>query len=257
LIENQKTRQIEYYADIESPEVEITRPRCYPRPVQFLLDFKLRSVTQMLNGVGSGEQVLVACCGSGMDAEFLARERDMQVVGLDLSYEALLRAKERAKRYDVGYHLVVGDVEHLPFKNESFDLAFVHDGLHHLPDAYLGVREMLRMASRAVLVAEPADAPLTRLAVKLGLSGKYEEAGNYVYRLDQERLAAVFAKEGADRWAFRHHLIYYQPWTYRIYGLLEREPLFTLFRFAFYIVNLFLGQWGNSLKTIAWKEIGE
>ena len=44
------------------------------------------------------------------------------------------------------YGLVVGDAENLPFRDDAFDYVFVHDGLHHLPDAYRGVREMLRVA---------------------------------------------------------------------------------------------------------------
>jgi hypothetical protein len=188
-----------------------------------------------------------------MDAEFLARQ-GMQVVGLDLSFEALKRAKERARRCGVAYRLVAGDAENLPFKDGAFELVFVHDGLHHLLNAYQGVREMLRVASKAVVIAEPADAPITRLAVKLGLSGEYEDAGNYVYRLDRKKLAEVFAKEGAKRWTFRQHLIYYQPWTFRIYKLFEHKPLFWLFKIAFYTVNLLVGHWGNSLKAVAWKE---
>jgi len=249
-----KDKQVAFYANLDDPDMEIDRPRCYPRPVRFLLDFKLRSaINALLNHVGITGKVLVTCCGSGMDAEFLARQ-GMQVVGLDISYDALLRAKERARRYGVSYQLLVGDAENLPFKDGAFELAFVHDGLHHLPDAYRGVREMMRVASRAVAIAEPADAPLTRLAVKLGLSGEWEEAGNYVYRLNRKKLAEVFAEEGAKHWAFRQDLIYYQPWTFRIYKLFERRPLFWLFKIGFYMSNLLLGRWGNSLKAVAWKE---
>ena len=152
------------------------------------------------------------------------------------------------------FSLVVGDAENIPFRDRAFDLTSVHDGLHHLPDAYQGVREMMRVASRAVAIAEPADAPITRLAMKLGLSEEYEDVGNYVYRLDRKKLAQVFTEEGAKCWAFRQHLIYYQPWTFRIYRLFERKPLFWLFKIVLYTVNLIVGRWGNSLKAVAWKK---
>lgn len=248
-----ENRQLEFYRGAVDPEEEITRPRIYPLPVRFLLELKIRSVVKLLDSAIESLHALVICCGSGMDAEFLARQ-GMRVVGLDISPDALLRARERARRYGVSYQLVVGDAENLPFKDGAFELTFVHDGLHHLPDAYRGVREMMRVASRAVAIAEPADAPLTRLAVKLGLSGEWEDAGNYVYRLNRRKLAEVFAEEGAKRWAFRQDLIYYQPWTFRIYKLFERRPLFWLFKLGFHVSNLLLGRWGNSLKAVAWKE---
>jgi len=188
-----------------------------------------------------------------MDAEFLARE-GMHVVGMDIFYEALMRAKERARRHGVSFQLVAGDAENMPFKDGAFEIAFVHDGLHHLPDAYKGVREMMRVASRAVAIAEPTDAPITRLAVQLGLSGEYEDAGNYVFRLNRRKLAEVFEAAAAKRWAFSQHLIYYQPWTFHFYRLFERKPLLWLFKSAFYTLNLLVGRWGNSLKAVAWKE---
>src|SRR2546427_12153783 len=116
-----------------------------------------------------------------------------------------------------------------------------------------GVREMVRVARRAVVIAEPADAALTRLAIKLGISGEYEEAGNYVYRLRKEKLIEVFRDCGLRRWRFRRNLIYYQPWTFRAYRWCDSPPLFWLFRAGFHLANLLLGRWGNSLRAVAWK----
>ncbi len=262
---NERDAQMQFYRESIDPEEEIARPRCYPRPVQFLLDFKLRTAWQWLNGDACGsqassaraasngqEKILVVCCGSGMESEMVART-GRHVIGLDLSLEAVRRAQERARRYRVEYDLVVGDAENLPFRTGGAEVAFVHDGLHHLPDAYRGVREMLRVAKHAVVIAEPADAALTRLAVRLGISGEYEEAGNYVYRLRQEKLTEVFREYGCQSWRFQRNLIYYQPWTFRLYRLFEKPPLFWLFRAGFYFFNLLLGRWGNSLRAVAWK----
>ena len=253
---------MEFYREAVNPEEEITRPRCYPLPVQFLLDYKIRTAWSLLrngreNGNGrasapTDESVLVVCCGSGMEAEMVART-GRRVVALDISAEAVARARERAVRFGFPLDTVVGDAEHLPFPDNSFDYVFVHDGLHHLPDAYRGVREMFRVARRAVVIAEPADGALTHLSVRLGLSGVYEEAGNFVYRLDPEKLAAVFQELGASRWRMRRSLIYYQPWTFRFYRWLEPRPLAALFRAAFFAGNFAIGRWGNSLRSVAWK----
>lgn len=253
---DQRDAQLSYYREAVDAEEEITRPRCYPRPVQFLLDFKLRRAIELLRRSAGedlrGSRMLVVCCGSGMESEFLARE-GFAVTALDISPEAVARAGERSRRFDARYEVMVGDAERLPFPDGAFDFAFVHDGLHHLGDAYAGVREMIRVASRAVVIAEPADAALTHLAIRLGISGEYEEAGNFVYRLDTKRLRRLFAAEALERCALRRDLIYYQPWTYPVYRLFNRAPLYPLFLATFHLGNALLGRWGNSLKAVAWK----
>jgi glycosyltransferase involved in cell wall biosynthesis/SAM-dependent methyltransferase len=250
-------RQLQFYRERVDEEEEITRPRGYPRPVQYLLEFKWRKALELLwkiapaNG-SSAESVLVICGGSGMESEYLAR-RGFRVTALDISPEAIARARVRRQRFGVTYELLVGDAERLPFPDGSFDFVFVHDGLHHLPDAYCGVAEMLRVARRAIILAEPADAALTRLAVRLGISGKYEDAGNFVYRLDPQRLAGLFRTHGVECWALRRDLVYYQPWTFRFYRLFHSQPMFRLFQALFHVGNTLIGRWGNSLKAVAWK----
>lgn len=252
-----RDRQLQFYRESVDAEEETTRPRGYPRPVRYLLEFKLCRGLDLLwktapaDGFAS-ETALVICCGSGMESEFLAR-RGFRVTGLDISSEAVARTRERCRRYGFPCTLLVGDAEQLPFPDSSFDFVFVHDGLHHLSDAYRGVREMLRVARRAVVIAEPADAALTRLAVRLGISGDYEEAGNFVYRLDPNRLARIFAAAGVQRWAMRRDLVYYQPWTFRFYRWFDSAPLFRLFQIVFLASNALVGRWGNSLKAVAWK----
>lgn len=253
----ERAAQLDFYREHIDAEEEISRPRCYPRPVQFLLERKFAWVfgelERRMAGALAGRTALVVCCGSGMESEILAR-RGLRVIALDISSEAVERARERARRYALDYRLLVGDAENLPFADGAFSIVFVHDGLHHLPEAYCGVREMLRVAREAVVVAEPADAALTRLAVKLGLSGEYEEAGNFVYRLRKDKLATLFAACGLQEWSFRRNLIYYQPWTHRIYRWFEKPPLYWLFCTGFHLVNFFLGRWGNSLRAVAWKD---
>jgi SAM-dependent methyltransferase len=254
---DERASQLDFYREHIDAEEEISRPRCYPRPVQFLLERKfswvLGQLERRLPGALAGRSALVVCCGSGMESEMLAR-RGLRVVALDISGEAVGRAQERARRYGVNYKVLVGDAENLPFPDGAFSIVFVHDGLHHLPEAYRGVREMLRVAREAVVVAEPADAALTRLSMNLGFSGEYEEAGNFVYRLRQDKLVAVFEACGLREWSFQRNLIYYQPWTHRIYRLFEKPPLYWLFCAGFHLLNLSVGRWGNSLRAVAWKE---
>jgi hypothetical protein len=92
----QQEEQIRYYRESVDAEEEIARPRCYSRPVRFLLDFKLRTALEMAirhlpGGSGHGKTAVVVCWGSGMESEFLWQQ-GLKVVATDLSLEALQRA---------------------------------------------------------------------------------------------------------------------------------------------------------------------
>lgn len=255
IVKERHAFQLTYYRQHVDPEIEIARPRCYPRPVQFLLEFKLSKTLELLGEPLAGWTTLVVGAGSGMDSEYLARQ-GLWVIGADLSLEALCRAKERARRYGVNYDLVVADAEHLPFRADAVNLAFVHDCLHHLPDPFAAVREMARVSSKAVAIAEPANSPLTRLAVWLGITSDWEDVGNYVYRLRATELGQLLTNLGFRKWRASQHLIYYQPWTFKIYRLMEKPALFALFKVGFYLSNWLIGRWGNSLKFVAWRSEG-
>ena len=83
---------------------------------------------------------------------------------------AVTRAAARSSRFAIDFEVAVADAEALPFKNDSFDFVYVHDGLHHLERPLSGVAEMARVARRGVCITEPAQAAITRLSVRLGVS---------------------------------------------------------------------------------------
>src|SRR5207249_11192752 len=107
---------------------------------------------------------------------------------------------------------IVADVEHLPFADRSVDLVYVHDGLHHLGDPSTGLKEMARVAAKAISVNEPARALATAASVRLGLALEREEAGNLVARLKPHEIQSMLIAQGfrivcAQRYAmyYRHH----------------------------------------------------
>lgn len=81
---------------------------------------------------------------------------------------AAKEARTRSERFDFELKTLVADAESLPFKPESFDFVFTHDGLHYLPHPEKGIAEMARVAKIGIFFTDPADAFITRLAVKLG-----------------------------------------------------------------------------------------
>jgi hypothetical protein len=68
--------------------------------------------------------------------------------------------------------IINADIENLPFEDNSIDLVLAKETFHHWPRPMLGFYEMLRVASKCVILIEPLDH---------GLDG-YEEVGNYKYQ---------------------------------------------------------------------------
>lgn len=241
--------QASYFDEEVDEEWETTRPHGAPRLYAWLLAEKFR---RSVHGLPlTGASVLTVCAGSGMDAEFLARSGAREVVAADVSLGAARRTAERAKRYGVSITPVVADVERLPFADRSFDVVYVHDGLHHLEDPYAGLDEMTRVARHAVSVTEPARAGLTALAVKVGLAEEREEAGNLVARLDVGEVAAALERAGfrtirRERYAmlYRHE----PGWAMR---LCSRPAVFPAARAGLRLANRVLGGLGNKLVVTA------
>lgn len=246
------TQQADYYDHhIADAEFEINRPHGESRFYKYLMDFKFSRVIELLGKPLMGTRVLVVCCGSGMDAEYVYRA-GASVVALDISSGCLDRARMRAKRYNVKYDLVKGDAEHLPFHAGSFDYGFVHDGLHHLSNPDRALMELARVSTRGVIVTEPARAKLTNLLIRLNLAKQYEEAGNYVMRLERSQMAAIFRSLGFDRVASRRYLLKYGHPPGRWWRVLDGSPLFTVARIAFTVFGVTLfGRWGNKLAFVA------
>jgi SAM-dependent methyltransferase len=179
-----------------------------------------------------------------MDAEFLARAGG-SVVSADISVEAARRTRERARRFGVTISPVVADVERLPFADRSFDLVYVHDGLHHLERPLAGLHEMARVARRAVSINEPARAAATRVAVRLGISYDVEDAGNRVERIDPEELAVALREDGFSVVQIERYAMYYRHEPGAVFRFLSREPFFTAARTSLGVFNWAAGSVGN------------
>lgn len=245
----QKTLQATYF-DEADPEFEVTRPHGTPWLYEWLLGEKFRRSLEALPLPAEGLTAATVCGGSGMDAEFLARA-GASVVSTDISLGAAQRTRERAQRYGFDVLPVVADAEALPFRNRSVDLLYVHDGLHHLDLPEAGVREMLRTSRFAVSINEPARAAATHLAAKVGLSEHYEEAGNYIARIDPERLAAEVSAAGFDVVKNERYAMLYRHEPGRVALLLSQPGIRTLTAAALRAFNAVAGGIGNKLTLQA------
>ncbi len=240
-------RQAAFFDDAD-PEFEITRPHGTPWFYSWLLGEKFRRSLDGLTDVPT--TAVTICGGSGMDAEFLAHT-GAAVISTDVSLGAAKRARERANRYGLAILSVVAEAEALPLADESVDLAYVHDGLHHLETPLAGLGELSRVARRAVSVNEPARAAATQLAVRVRLSEETEEAGNRVERLDPASIVGALERNGFSVVRCERYAMVYRHEPGRAAQLLSRRPLRPIVRLATNGFNALLGGIGNKLTVQA------
>ena len=245
----QKRKQIEHFNEIGANELEIARPHGCGRVYTYLIDTKINTVLNLYGRPLQGQSVLDICCGSGMDAEYLARE-GANVVGVDISFGALLGAQERATRYGLEYDLVVGDAEDLPFQDQAFELSFVHDGLHHLHSPSRGFLEMARVSSSAVLLTEPARAFATAIAVQLGAAEAIEESGNRVHRFSEQELRELCNQASLTEPRMTRYAMYYRQEPLALFRLFESDLTFQSFRLSYRFFNILLGRLGNKIALV-------
>ena len=252
-IDEVKPYQKAYFDQKGMSDFEITRPHGTGRLYEFLVDYKMRTMAQLVDESLDAAKVLNICCGSGMEAQYFANY-GARVTGVDISLGAAKGAKIRSRRFGFELRALVADAESLPFKPESFDFVFTHDGIHHLLHPERGIAEMARVAKRVIFFTEPADAFITRLAVKLGFSANYEESGNLVQRLKVSQLKALFDQLGLSSSQFSRYGMWYSHYPPKWFFLFENRVLFHLLRLFFHVGNAMFGRFGNKLVAVAWKD---
>jgi SAM-dependent methyltransferase len=92
-----------------------------------------------------GRLVLDAGVGAGRYAEVMARW-GAEVVGVDLT-RAVDAAAENLRAWP-GVHLVQADIFTLPFRDETFDLAYSIGVLHHTPDTAAAFKRVAAMVKK-------------------------------------------------------------------------------------------------------------
>lgn len=107
--------------------------------------------------IPSGATVLDSGCGEGIMCVMLAK-KGCKVTGVDLSVPNINAAIAYAKEQGIAdddIHFLVGDAEHLPVPDKSFDYVVSSHVLEHVPDFEKGVRELARVAKKQVIAAIP------------------------------------------------------------------------------------------------------
>lgn len=153
--------------------------------------------------------------GLGTDANWL-QEQGQSVVASDISEYGLRAAA--ANGYIREYSLI--NAENIDYSDNTFDFVFCKEAYHHFPRPYLAVYEMLRVATKAVVLIEPVDIGihfplmvfLKNLLEKIapGMVNKvwknrfsFETVGNYVYKISEREIEKVAMGIGLPMVAFK------------------------------------------------------
>jgi len=112
--------------------------------ITFNLISKLKRRTITLAITTSSDEVLDVATGTGLIALELSKVAK-QVYGVDLSKSMLKLTLKKAKAARLeNMHLIIAEVEHLPFRSELFNASTCSFAMHHFQSPTKALKEMLR-----------------------------------------------------------------------------------------------------------------
>jgi SAM-dependent methyltransferase len=109
--------------------------------------------------IGPGSRMLDCGCGAGRFAR-MAADRGANVAGIDASAELIEVAAERTPEGEFR----AGDIEALPWENDSFDIVTGFSAFQFADDKVRALREARRVSRRSVAVVIPTRAPESGIA---------------------------------------------------------------------------------------------
>jgi len=115
---------------------------------------------------GSDElRVIDVGVGTGSLLRLIYEARQPEVVGLDISRNALREAKLRFRPFKSESSLILGDAFHLPFRNNMFDVVICLGLIEHFKDFHTPMSNVLKLAKKGgfVFISVPQQRSLYTL----------------------------------------------------------------------------------------------
>jgi len=143
------TEQVRTYWEQHIHDLEITKHPVGSRGFFDDLDQyhfeKLHHLLRLVDFDGwRGKQVLEVGCGAGVDLARFARG-GADVTGVDVAASAIALARANFDQQQLRGRLEVGDAEHLPFADATFDLVYAHGVVQYTANPQALVDECYRV----------------------------------------------------------------------------------------------------------------
>jgi SAM-dependent methyltransferase len=123
-------------------------------------------------GVTSGDRVLDVACGTGV-VSITAARHGARVTAVDLTPELLDIARQNGRIANLSIDWHEGDVEALPFENETFDVVVSQYGHIFAPRPDVAVSEMLRVLKPGGVIAFSTWPPELYVGRVFALTARY------------------------------------------------------------------------------------
>lgn len=174
-----------------------------------------KTVLPLIKYFPAGKWMTVGDGGFGTDAKFL-EENGADVLATSLTDATLKIARQR------GYisKCDAQNAECITYKDNTFDFVYCKEAYHHFPRPAIGFYEMLRVASKAVVLIEPIESGVRPLKILKSViknlmrgdkTQEYEESGNFIYRISQREIEKMLSALNFEIFAMKQFNDFYHP----------------------------------------------
>ncbi|UCD85606.1 MAG: class I SAM-dependent methyltransferase [Deltaproteobacteria bacterium] len=163
-----------------------------------------------------GSRILDAGCGGGRHLCEAFRSQDADVVGIDLNWEDLCKAKYNLNSINNGNDglrtVSMADVTTLPFKTGIFDMVICSEVLEHIPENRTAIAELVRVLKpgKNLVISVPRFLP-ERICWAISESYRNEPGGHIrIYR--KKELRRLLENAGTRCWSIRYKHALHAPY---------------------------------------------
>lgn len=166
--------------------------------------------------INPGDFILDAGCGIGRHLWEAYRGGCVHVVGIDMNWEDLRRAKYTLHSMDQtpgsSWLTSKGDVTRLPFKDAVFDVVICSEVLEHIPDNKAAVAEIVRVLKpgKDLIVSVPRFWP-ERICWALS-QDYHNEPGGHIRIYTKKSLIRMLEAAGTRCWGIEYKHSLHSPY---------------------------------------------